>query len=692
MKNNNIAKGMLLLMPAFVPSYAATVPPKDSVLTQSDSTATLNGRELKTVSVVRRKNGMMRMSGAMNGNIISKDELFKAACCNLGESFTTNPSVDLNYSDAATGAKQIKLLGLNGSYVQMLTENLPDFRGSAMPYSLGYIPGTWMKSIQVSKGAASVKNGYEGLTGQINVEYLKPEDEQGASVNMYGNTDGKFEANAEGNVHLSKKWFTNILTHYENQWGSHDMNHDGFSDMPNVRQYNLQNRWLYKDSRYIMHAGISLINEDRRSGQTFGHLSDEMKQEMSNQPQYKIGVKTNRYEGYMKHAFILNPEHGTNIALMANADMQQLDAGYGYKSYYVNEKNLYAQLMFEHNFNEFHNISTGVSLVYDYLGQLYNMQNVQNVERQRLNEKETVPGAYAQYTYNLHNKLIAMAGLRVDHSSEYGTFVTPRFHIKWQPASFVSLRLSAGKAYRSPHILAENNYLMASSRQLVIGNKHMEEAWNMGASSQFTFSIANKPLTLNAEYYYTRFSHQTVVDFDSDVHQVRIGDQAGLAYSHVFQIDATYPVLKGLTLTAAYRRNYVRENYNGVRMEKPLQSRYKGLVTASYKTPLGLWQADATLQLNGGGRMPQPYTLADGTQSWNSSFKAYPMLNLQVTRWFRHFSIYAGGENLTNKRQKNAVIDSMNPWGQQFDTNMVWGPVNGAMGYIGIRINFGRLQ
>lgn len=692
MKNNNIAKGMLFLMPAFVPSYAATVTPKDSVLTQSDSTATLNGRELKTVSVVRRKNGMMRMSGAMNGNIISKDELFKAACCNLGESFTTNPSVDVNYSDAATGAKQIKLLGLNGSYVQMLTENLPDFRGSAMPYSLGYIPGTWMKSIQVSKGAASVKNGYEGLTGQINVEYLKPEDEQGASVNMYGNTDGKFEANAEGNVHLSKKWFTNILTHYENQWGSHDMNHDGFSDMPNVRQYNLQNRWLYKDSRYIMHAGISLINEDRRSGQTFGHLSDEMKQEMSNQPQYKIGVKTNRYEGYMKHAFILNPEHGTNIALMANADMQQLDAGYGYKSYYVNEKNLYAQLMFEHNFNEFHNISTGVSLVYDYLGQLYNMQNVQNVERQRLNEKETVPGAYAQYTYNLHNKLIAMAGLRVDHSSEYGTFVTPRFHIKWQPASFVSLRLSAGKAYRSPHILAENNYLMASSRQLVIGNKHMEEAWNMGASSQFTFSIANKPLTLNAEYYYTRFSHQTVVDFDSDVHQVRIGDQAGLAYSHVFQIDATYPVLKGLTLTAAYRRNYVRENYNGVRMEKPLQSRYKGLITASYKTHLGLWQADATLQLNGGGRMPQPYTLADGTRSWNSSFKAYPMLNLQVTRWFRHFSIYAGGENLTNKRQKNAVIDSMNPWGQQFDTNMVWGPVNGAMGYIGIRINFGRLQ
>lgn len=290
-------------------SMAATTAMAQTPATATSDTVPVKEEQVEEVVVTQRRAGMTRMSGAMNGTIINQEELFKAACCNLGESFTTNPSVDVNYSDAATGAQQIKLLGLSGTYVQMLTENLPAFRGAAAPYSLGYVPGRWLQSIQVSKGAASVKNGYESITGQINVEYLKPEDDPSVEVNLYGNTESKFEANAMANIHLNKQLATEILTHFENNWSHHDGNGDGFQDKPNVRQYNLQNRWIWKGTRYIFHGGVQLLKEDRSSGQVTHHTAAGTMGEL-----YKIGIETNRYEGYMKHAFILNAEHGTNIA------------------------------------------------------------------------------------------------------------------------------------------------------------------------------------------------------------------------------------------------------------------------------------------------------------------------------------------------------------------------------------------
>lgn len=318
MNTKHTLLGIALIMP--LASFA------QSEVQPNEKKDTIADQEIKEVTVVSRKAGVSRLAGAINGSIINKDELFKAACCNLGESFTTNPSVDVNYSDAATGARQIKLLGLAGTYVQMMTENLPNFRGAAAPFSLGYVPGPWMQSIQVSKGASSVKAGYESITGQINVEYLKADAEPGVEANLYGDTDGKLEANAAANVHLNSKLTTELLTHYENRWGANDMNMDGFKDMPNILQYNLQNRWIFKSEHYMLRAGISLISEHRRGGQTLKEMDDDMKKNMAGKELYGIDIKTNRYEAYMKHAFILNKEHGTNIALMTTGSMHQEDA------------------------------------------------------------------------------------------------------------------------------------------------------------------------------------------------------------------------------------------------------------------------------------------------------------------------------------------------------------------------------
>ena len=645
-------------------------------------------QQVGEATVSARRKPLSRLGGVQNGYSLSRQEIFKAACCNLGESFTTNPSVDVNYTDAATGARQIKLLGLSGSYVQMLTENVPAFRGTAAPYSLGYVPGPWMQSIQVSKGAASVKNGFESITGQINVEYKKPQTPNSMEVNLFADSKSRVEANFDGNVHLSERLSTGILAHYEDAFAHHDENNDGFIDKPNVRQYHLQNRWAWMGDRYIFQAAVNALSEQRDGGQTaHAHLPE-------GQPRYSIGINTHRYDGFAKNAFVIDKEHGTNLALILSGSLHHERAAYGHRLYDVRQREGYASLMFETNFTPQHSLSTGLSIVHDYYDQHYRLTHDLAQQPAKSTEDETTPGLYAQYTFSPSEKLTFMAGLRFDHSNIYErmNFFTPRFHLKYAPTHAVSFRLSAGKGYRTTHPLAEYNYLLASGRQLLVDdNLKQEEAWNYGASANFKIPLFGHILDFSAEYYYTHFLEQTVVDMDADLQTFRIGNLgSGRSFSHTVQVEASYPLLKGLNVTAAYRYNHVQQTTAGALRERPLTSRYKALLTASYKTPLELWQFDLTATLNGGGRLPLQ-RLADGTTSLDERFPAYAQLNAQITRWFRHCSVYVGGENLTNYRQKNPILQAHDPWSSSFDATQVWGPVHGAMVYAGVRFRLGGL-
>ena len=632
---------------------------------------TTRSRTLEEVSIQQRKaEGVSRMGGAVNGTEMGQEELFRAACCNLGESFVTNPSVDVNYNDAAVGARQIKLLGLSGQYVQMLLENLPVTLGAAMPYQLGYVPGAWMKSISVSKGASSVKNGSQSITGQINVEYLKPEDDPGLQVNIYGDSRLKGEANVMGNVHLNHHLSTEVLAHYEKDFMHMDEDKDGWQDAPAVEQLHLQNRWKYQKGRYIMHAGIGYLTEKREGGQM---------EDASTNP-YPVLIKANRLDGYMKHAFLLNREHNTNLAFLANGSLYNLDGTFGLKEYGDRQSSLNSQLVLEHDFNDEHNLSTGFSFNADQLD-----ETLTSVAPKLTTEY--TPGVFAQYTYKPSYKFTAMAGLRADRSTLYNrTYLTPRLHVKWVAADWVTLRASTGKGYRTPHALAENHYLLTSGRTLAIADLKQEEAWNSGLSMVFYIPLMERTLTVNAEYYYTDFINQAVIDYDSDPTKINIGNLNGSSYSHTVQVDANYDITEDLNLLAAFRYNQVMCTYGGKMMEKPLQSRYKGLLTLSWKPMLALWQVDLTLQINGGGRIPD-YIDENNMLVSGKEFPAYPQLNLQVMREFRHFSLYVGGENLTNYRQENPVINAGNPWSPTFDPTLVWGPVHGIMAYAGIRMN-----
>ncbi len=673
-----------------------------SAQTNQDEEMEMKELEEYTISVKHEDQSLRSVSLATNTEVINSGELLRAACCNLGESFTTNPSVDANYSDAATGARQIKLLGLSGTYVQMLTENVPNYRGAAIPYSLSYVPGTWMQSIQVSKGAASVKNGYESITGQINIEFWKPQGIEGIWGNLFLGSDLKWEANAYGTIHINDVTSTNLLLHIENSKLDHDGNQDGFLDKPKMEQYNLQNRWAWITNRWISQLSIKGLHEVRESGMSEHHKAEET-------PFYGIGITTNRIEAFWKNAFFVNKEKNGSVALILAGSYHNGDQKFGNRIYEVTQGHGYAQLLFEEDLSEHHNLSVGGSFNYDYVKDNLMREDFMLYEG---NDPEYVPGAYAQYTYKLGDKLSVLAGIRWDYSSLYKGFFTPRFHIKYMPIKWFTLRASAGKGYRSPHILAENPSVLASNRTLIMGEPYQEEAWNMGGSLTFAPYVGSKKMNINLDYYHTNFIHQLVMDMES-AQTVMFYNlmETGKSYSHTLQVDVSYPVWQ-FNLLAAFRWQDVKQTLGcemqkdgtlmgGVLKERPLTSRYKGLFTLSWKDNLELWQADLTLQLNGGGRMPAPYLLQEGQSlnteytdeegqrwSWQPRYKAFPQLNVQLSREFRHFTVYVGGENLTNFKQKNPIVDASQPFAPEFDATMVWGPTHGAMAYAGLRFKF----
>ena len=436
-------------------------------------------------------------------------------------------------------------------------------------------------------------------------------------------------------------------------------------------------RWAYVSPRWISQLLVRGLHDDRKGGQSLKHANPA-----SSEPLYTTSVKTNRYEMQWKNGFTLDADHNTSIALMLHGSWHDGDNRFGLTQYDVTQKNGYAQLMFETDITEHHNISVGASVNHDYYNERFNAQGTLQQGKSQVT-KETTPGIYAQYTYKQGEKLTIMPGVRWDHSNLYGSFFTPRLHIKYAPSDMITLRTSVGKGYRSPHALAENVSLLASGRKVFVdSNLKQEEAWNMGVSAGMNIPLFGKNLELNAEYYYTDFKHQMIVNFDGakGEHTLSFENLDGKSYSHTFQVDATYPLFSGMSATAAFRLNDVKTTYDGVLRQKSLTSRYKGLITLSYKTPLELWQFDVTGQLNGGGELYD-----------QSHYPAYFQLQAQVTREFHHFSIYIGGENLTNYKIDQPVLHAHQPWTAAFDATQVWGPVTGAMAYVGVRFKLEKL-
>jgi outer membrane receptor for ferrienterochelin and colicins len=634
------------------------------------------------VKIVQRQLGthIDRLDPVLTENITGA-ELCKAACCNLAESFETNASVDAYYSNAVTGAKQIRLLGLDGSYVQLLTENVPNLRGLASPYGLEYIPGTWMEAIQISKGTASVKNGYESVTGQINVEYLKPHTADKIFINSLASDAGKREMNALGSIVITDKLSTLVLTHVEDNSQKDDHQNDGFLDHPLVRQYNLLNRWYYTNNKIHFHLGFKALHENRTTGQV-DFVRDQVRD--IDKP-YGIGIDTKRYESFMKLGYTFNNDLNTNFGSIFSVSKHNQESYFGIRDYTGEQLNYYMNLMFQTDlFNPSNTITAGYSLNYD--------DYIEHLDINQYLKTELVQGVFTEYSFKHEESLIVQAGLRLDHNNLYGLLFTPRIHARYSLGANTIFRASAGKGYRSPNVLAENNHFLANSRSISIADDlKIEEAWNYGINMTQYFSLGPRQLTANLDFYRTSFINQVIVDLDTDVNQVMFYNLDGESFANNYQIELAYEIVRGLDTRAAIRYSDVEYTWNGNLVDKPLISKYKGLITTSYATPLNKWQFDFTAQFNGPGRVPS--TLANPEEyRMDERFDPYTILNAQITKNFRIWSLYVGAENLTNFTQPHPVLAADQPFGEYFDGSLIWGPLHGRKIYIGMRFGIDREQ
>lgn len=601
---------------------------------------------------------------------ITSKELAKAACCNISESFETNASVDVNFTDAVSGRKKIQMLGLDGIYTQIQFENLPLIRGLGTAYGMSFIPGTWAASIQVKKGAGSVVNGYESITGQINIEFLKPDNSDKLYINGYGNAMSRTEINMHSAQKVNDKWSTLTFLHVNDQSIKHDKNNDNFHDHPLRRQYNFLNRWKYVGEKRMFQIGVRGVYEDLSAGQI---KANEL------EPLYYIGVESKQAELFMKNGFMFPDKPYKSIGILNTLRYHGHNSKYGQKTYDATQISGYMNVIYQTIINNTgHKVKFGASLVYDNYDKNLN-------RNYKFGRVETVPGVFTEYSYLPNEKNTLVLGLRGDHHNQYGAFVTPRMHYKYNFTEQSAFRLSAGRGFRTANPILENTAAMASSRNIIFNPNDLkpEIAWNYGTSITHQFSVAEKDMGIALDYYYTDFSNQVVVDLENP-REISFYNLDGKSYSHSMQAEYNIELTHQIELKAAYKWYNIKTDYIDGFKTKPLTPKNRVLVNIGYVTNFDKWKFDLTGKWFGLSRLPS--TIGNTPENVISTqSNDYFLLNGQITRSFKKFELYSGIENITNFTQDNPIIAANDPNGSNFDASMIWGPVMGRNIYFGFR-------
>lgn len=662
------------------------------------------GLELGEVSVTARALAYSALTPA-HVQVISARDLTKSACCNLAESFETNASVEVTTADAVSGAKQIQLLGLDGSYSLLTVDNQPALRGLAAPYRLGYLAGPWIESIEIIKGTGSVVNGYEAISGQVNVKLKEPEKTDQLLFNLYGNDLGKFDVNLNSSARISPKWSTVLLLHTDYLGQRVDRNNDGFLDLPLATQFNAFNKWKYI-SRHglVSEVGLGALRETRQGGQVDFRDSGEPAAFLQH---YGTTQATTRYTGYAKTSYTWPTRPFQSLGLLLSGTDHAFTSAYspayspapatGPRTYDGTQRTGLATLLFQSVLGTTaHGYRTGLSFLYDDYreifrdGHQYPTETAADADaREHRNRLELVPGAFAEYTYQNSRNLTVVAGLRADYHNLYGWQATPRLNLKYDAAKNTVLRLAGGRGFRVANPIADNAAVLASARQFQIGgNLRPERAWNMGGSATQYFTVLGRTATFVLDYYHTEFQNQVVADMYTASRYLIIDNLApdGRSFARSLQGELQIEPLKGLQVKGAYKYLDVRTTYDGVLLPKPLTPGHRAFVNLGYASAFDKWRADFTVQWF--GQRPLAHIRDDhahGADYAPAEAPRYALLNAQLTRAFKRLEVYAGVENLTSYRQPNPIEGSAQPFGPTFDAAMVWGPVYGRLTYAGLR-------
>ena len=715
-------KGRELLVASFL-GYVNDTLRVDAAAQQAAFGLRAEGVELEGVVVEAAQSGnFVKRDGIVKGEMISFAGLCKMACCNLAESFENSASVTVGYSDAISGARQIKMLGLAGTYTQILDENRPVMRGLSAPYGLSYTPGMWLNSIQVSKGVASVTAGHDAITGQINLEHRKPTDEERLFVNLYLDDELRPEANISTAFPVSRdgKLSSVLLLHGSADTDVRKMDHngDGFRDLPRTAQFNVANKWLYAaDNGMQIRWGWKYVEESRLGGMLDYRNTRSMREAMAREwdwertggtmPLYGSHIRNRNANGYFKLGMPVGAsvydadaqdEKRSNLALVADFDHFDEEAYFGLNDYAGRQNSVSVQAMYNHYFTYRSSLNVGVQSRLDYIRESLLNRTPWIDGRTRAdydwdrNEEEV--GAYAEYTYAVRDRFSVVAGLRGDYNAFYDRFfLTPRGHVKWNITPSTTLRASAGLGYRSTNVLTDNIGMLATGRAIVVPEfgdlDRLEQALTVGGSLTQTFGLVEPgDATLSFDYFRTQFFHAVVVDQEYDPETIRVYGSSGPSWTDTYQIDFSWSPVERLDLFATFRytdseMTIRRSDGRPVQVERPLVSRYKTLLNIQYATKFRRWVFDATAQLNGPARIPtQTGDLADSRHS-----PRYPMFYAQVSRKVGRFDIYVGCENIADYRQEDPILNWENPYDYRFNSMNVWGPLMGRKFYAGLRFN-----
>jgi outer membrane receptor for ferrienterochelin and colicins len=653
---------------------------------EQDLFITLSGvTTLQSIEVTAEQRGnFVSTITTRNVEFITKSELKKAACCNLAESFETNASVDVGHANAVTGTAEVQMLGLRGIYSQLLVENRPTMNGLAQPFALEYIPGTWIESIQISKGASSVANGPQSMTGQINAELVKPATDDPVFLNLFANHLGRLE----GNLHLNRAWnpklATGLLLHVSGLQQELDFNDDGFRDMPVKDQVNGMYRMFYEAGPIEGQFNVHAIRHRQEGGQ-LSSLDNP----------WRIRQDNDRLEAFGKNGIVFYGPHFRSLGLIYNAYYHRYDGMYGQRAHTGEQRGAYLNLLYNHQMaSPYHNFTAGLSGSFDDIRE--------ELFTTRFDRKDYVRGAFLQYGYggdmDLGQRRFSwrdftglIVGLRADHHQRYGWYLTPRVNARVNLDSRTVLRFSAGRGWRNPNFPPDWQAMLFSNRELtVLQDFKPEDAWVYGANFTKNLTLGGRSLSLVADYFYTRFTNQIVMDMETSHTRILIYNLDGRSYSHSGLIMAIMEVATGLEMKLAWKYNEVRTTYFDQELQLPMIPVHRALATLDYTTPNKVWRFNLTAQGVGEMRMPShrgiPAEVIAGSPERSP---AYVLFNAQASWTRKDLELYLGGENLGNFTQAMPILDAANPESPHFDANRVFGPIVGTRIYGGLRYSFG---
>ncbi|HEU0137356.1 MAG TPA: TonB-dependent receptor [Flavobacterium sp.] len=647
---------------------------------------------LQTIQVqTNQKSTRKSYKTTANTSVMTSKELLKAACCNLAESFETNPSIDVNFSDALTGTKQIKMLGLTSPYLMITEENIPSVRGASQAYGLSFTPGTWVESIQITKGAGSVVNGFESISGQINTELIKPISDIPFFLNVYGSTDARFEVNTHFNKKFSDKWSSSLFVHGNARVAENDMNMDGFLDNPLGKQVNVLNRWQYTDAAkgWVSFINLRYLNDEKQTGEM--HFNPDTDKLTTNH--WGSEIITERFDLATKIGYVFPDMPYQSIGFQNAFNSHNQQSYFGLNQYDIKQKSFYSNLIFNSIItNTLNKFAAGLNFSYDQYDEFVRVPNISN----DFGRIDNSVGAFFEYTYDNTTNFSLVAGARVDNHNRLGTFMTPRLHLRYNPWEKGVLRASAGRGKRSANIFAENQQLFASSRAFSILDSggeiyglDPEIAWNYGFSFMQGFTFLGNAGDVTFDYYRTDFENQAVVDLFAGPQQALFYNLNGKSFANSLQLEVSYELATHFNLRTAYKFYDIQSDYISGTYERPLQAKHRFFTNLSFETHIGekgkQWKFDYTFNWMGKQKLPNTSTnpVQDQLGDYSPSFS---LMNAQVTRTFSStFEVYGGAENLGNYKQDKAIIGAENPFGATFDTSIIYAPVFGQMFYAGLR-------